>query len=210
MKCDKCDQEATVHETLKVSGKLVERHLCERCAREKGIAAQPQISVPELLQKYLQHAAEVAKPVAGALAAPGGAGKATSCPTCGTGYLEFRQTGLLGCLHCYTAFESQLSPLLERAHEGGSHHIGKLPRRALSGAKAAPPGAARNLESLVGGASQRASKVATLRKQLDEAVRAEQYERAARIRDELRKMQELEGRASATGESGGAHTPHSG
>lgn len=207
MKCDQCEQEATVHELRVVHGKKVERHLCERCARDKGIAAQqPQISVPELLQKYLQHAAEAAKPGGGALAAPPQPGKATACPTCGTGYLEFRQTGLLGCSHCYASFESQLAPLLERAHEGGSHHIGKLPRRALTGAKAAGPSAPRNLESLLGGASQLAGKIAALRKQLDEAVRAEQYERAARLRDELRKLQELEGHTRQPGPESGPLT----
>src|SRR2546421_12866816 len=140
MKCDQCEQEATVHETLRVSGKIVERHLCQRCAREKGIDAQPTISVPELLQKYLQ-AAEGAKgtPSGGALAAPAPPGKAATCPTCGTGYLEFRQTGLLGCSDCYRAFEHQLAPLLERAHEGGSHHTGKLPRRGHAGGRAAIP-----------------------------------------------------------------------
>jgi protein arginine kinase activator len=195
MKCDQCEQEATVHETRKVNGKMVERHLCQKCARDKGIDAQPQISVPELLQKYLQHAAEVAKTgaAAGTLAAPAQAGKATSCPACGTGYLEFRQSGLLGCPDCYRAFEQQLAPLLERAHEGGSHHIGKLPKRALTGARQAA--APRDLESLLGGAQERAGRIKTLRKQLEEAIAAEQYERAAKIRDELRRMQELEGGA---------------
>jgi len=202
MKCDQCDQEATVHELRVVNGKKIETHLCQRCARERGIDAQPTISVPELLHKYLQHAAEAAKP---GLASPPSVqiGKTTACHVCGTGYLQFRQTGLLGCPHCYVAFEHPLSSLLERAHQGGTHHVGKVPRRALTGARAAGPGAQR-LEALLGGAAQRAGRLAALRKQLDEAVRAEQYERAARIRDEIRRMQELEG--PAPHEGGGAAT----
>src|ERR1043166_5777332 len=34
MKCEKCELEATVHELRVVNGKRVERHLCEKCARE--------------------------------------------------------------------------------------------------------------------------------------------------------------------------------
>jgi protein arginine kinase activator len=178
MKCDLCDQEATVQEIVPIKGKLVERHLCEECARTKGITTKPTISVPELIEKYLQHAQETSK----------GATKATSCPSCGTTYVEFRQCMLLGCSECYKAFESQLGSLLERAHEGGTHHVGKLPRRALSD----QPGAASPRAAILGDATLRAGRITALRRQLDDAVRAEQYEQAAALRDELRRMTELD------------------
>lgn len=205
MKCDQCEAEATVHELRVVNGKKVERHLCERCARKQGIAVQPTASVPELIEHYMQQAAAAAKAKP---ADPPPPARATQCPTCGTGYLEFRQTGLLGCPDCYRVFEAQLSPLLERAHEGGTHHVGKLPRRQLAGGpkpqgritqgpNPEPAGA----EAVLGGPSQRAGRIAALRKQLDEAVRTEQYERAASLRDELRRLAELEIRPGA-GEPG--------
>lgn len=193
MKCDQCDQEATVHELRVVSGKKVEKHLCERCARKQGIAVQPTISVPELIEKYMQQAAAAAKTPEAVPAAPP---KVTSCPTCNTGYVEFRQTGLLGCPDCYRAFEVQLGPLLERAHEGGTHHVGKFPRRQISGGTRieaqAHAGSPPDPDTVLGGPVQRAGRIAALRKQLDEAVQAEQYERAASIRDELRRLAELE------------------
>ncbi len=190
MKCDQCGQEATVHELRVVNGKKVERHLCESCARKQGIAVQPALSVPELLEKYIQQAASAtSKPSqGGAAAAP--AARANACPTCATTYMEFRQSGLLGCPDCYRAFEAQLGPLLERAHEGGAHHVGKVPKRMLAGGTKATS-ARRNLEH-IGGPEQRTGRIATLRKQLEDAVKAEQYEQAARIRDELRKLTELE------------------
>src|SRR5690348_12595116 len=102
MKCDQCEQEATVHELRVVAGKKVERHLCERCARKQGIATQPQIVSPEMLMQAMQQAAGQAsqqqKP-----APPGALVKPDTCPACGTGYLEFRQSGLLGCPECYKA-----------------------------------------------------------------------------------------------------------
>ena len=177
MKCDTCNQEATVHELRVVGGKKVERHLCEKCARDKGVAVQPTISVPELIEKYMQHAMEGKTAPAGA--PPGAAGaaapaKAASCPACGTTYVEFRQTGLLGCSECYKAFESQLGPLLERAHEGGTHHVGKLPARALTGARARIGPGGLDPAAILGDAALRAGRLSALRKQLDDAVRAEQ------------------------------------
>ncbi len=190
MKCDQCGQEATVHELRVVNGKKVERHLCESCARTQGIAVQPALSVPELLEKYIQQAAaSSAKPAQSG--AGGSAGRASVCPTCGTTYMEFRQSGLLGCPDCYRAFEAQLGPLLERVHEGGAHHVGKVPKRLLTGSAKATT-ARRNIERVLGGPEQRAGRISALRKQLEDAVKAEQYERAAKLRDELRKLTELE------------------
>lgn len=177
-KCELCGSEATVHETRKVGGKVVQRHLCEKCARQEGIAVQVGLSVPEMIEKVLDQAVKGAKP----RAEPP---RAVACPACGTPYAEFRQSGLLGCTECYRTFEQPLGPLLERAHEGGSHHVGKVPKRALAGDQG--PGAT----DVLGGSEQRAGKVASLRKQLEEAVRAEQYERAATLRDELQRVTEL-------------------
>lgn len=195
MKCEQCDSEATVHELRVINGKRVERHLCEKCARNEGIAVQVGMSVPEMIEKMLEQATQ------GQPTAPAPAGrpkvevaKASVCPTCGATYAEFRQSGLLGCAECYRVFEPQLGPLLERAHEGGTHHVGKVPRRALTGARESAASSGKPpAEAVLGGPEQRAGKAAALRKQLDEAVRAEQYERAAAIRDELRRLTELEG-----------------
>ena len=89
-----------------------------------------------------------------------------SCPKCGLSFREFRQKGLLGCPHDYEAFRSLLSPLIERAHEGGAQHVGKVPRTA---------------EATV----QKQAGLVRLRQELEEAVQQENYERAAKVRDEL-------------------------
>jgi protein arginine kinase activator len=202
MHCDICGEEATVHELRVASGKKIEKHLCERCARKQGIATTPAVSVPELIEKYLQSAtakpAEVVGPVR----------SNTNCPSCATTYLEFRQSGLLGCQDCYKAFEAQLGPLLERAHEAGTHHVGKLPRRALTGAARTLPGPARGieargLEAILGGPMELAGRLSTLRRQLDECIASEQYERAAGLRDQIRKLEQLAQRSSPPPTTGG-------
>jgi protein arginine kinase activator len=107
MKCEQCDAEATVHELRVVNGKRAERHLCEKCAKGQGIAIQTGLSVPEIIEKMLEQSTKA--PEKGG--APRRLPQAGACPECGTTYTEFRQSGLLGCAMCYSAFEGQLGPL---------------------------------------------------------------------------------------------------
>jgi len=83
---------------------------------------------------------------------------------------DFRQTGLLGCEHDYTAFDKDLTPLLQRAHDGATHHLGKVPTRR--GGTTVPV--------------KRQVDLNRLRKELSRAVEAEDYEKAAKLRDQIR------------------------
>lgn len=182
MLCNECGQrEATVHEVVIKSGKKAERHLCESCAREAGLAAPAPTQVSELLGKLM--AAQAQKPTPAK--APQVAQSGGTCPTCGATFAEFKAMGLLGCPECYRAFEGLLGPLLERAQDGGLHHVGKVPRAALERSR----GRGEQGESaILGSAVERAKRVESLRRALEDAVAGEQYERAARLRDELRQI----------------------
>jgi protein arginine kinase activator len=90
-----------------------------------------------------------------------------SCPDCGIKFMEFRAGGQLGCPQDYRVFGRGLLPLLQRVH-GATRHVGKGARHR--------PGAVQRLR---------------LRSQLREAIGREDYEQAARIRDELR-LKELQ------------------
>lgn len=157
-KCDKCDRAATHHSIEIAGGQKIEKHLCDLHAAEEGLSVKSaNTPINELLTNFVKmHSGEQEQ------AQPAG----DACHSCGLTFAEFREKSLLGCPQCYEAFEEQLSPLLERAHEGGTHHIGKVPRRA-------------------GTDSQRQMKLARMRKRLDEAVVSEDYELAARIRDDI-------------------------
>jgi protein arginine kinase activator len=54
-------------------------------------------------------------------------GRTIVCPECGMTYQEFRIKGRFGCVKCYDAFESGLSPLLEKVH-GATEHVGPQER----------------------------------------------------------------------------------
>jgi len=107
------------------------------------------------------------------------------CPTCSTSFEKFKSSGRLGCPDCYAAFEPQLIPLLERAHEGSARHVGKLPKRTLDDSRR---GGADRMAALLGDQRDLAERVDALRRQLAQALAGEHFERASQLRDELRSL----------------------
>ena len=180
MKCDLCDNEATTHEVVIRAGKKLERHLCEVCAKQHGVDTRPNVPIQELLKNF------VLTPPPAAPAQPRAPEpvRTLKCETCGTTFGDFKANSLLGCAECYRCMESSLGPVIERAHEGATHHVGKVPRRALAHSRQG----ARPMEALLGSIREREERLNLLRKQLEEAVRNEQVERAARLRDEMRAL----------------------
>lgn len=89
------------------------------------------------------------------------------CPECGMSFVEFRSQGLLGCPNDYDVFGEALNTVIERAQDGHSHHTGKGPGQTITVKRSAQEDRAR------------------LQMELKEAVEAEDYERAAQIRDML-------------------------
>lgn len=156
MKCQRCSSQATVHLTEPGRNKMRELHLCADCARKAGIAVDPE--PPQLgLDTVLQSLIQKhVGELVGELAR-------RACPDCGLTFMEFRVGGQMGCPRDYETFEAGLLPLLRRAH-GATRHVGKMPVRARVAA----------------------SPRLRLRARLREAVAREDYEAAARLRDQLR------------------------
>jgi protein arginine kinase activator len=116
--CQRCKkQQATIHLTEILQNEKRERHLCEDCAREEGVAIKAQINLQDILSGMVE-ASDTAR----------GEAKLT-CPDCGITYAEFRSQGRLGCPHDYDVFAEPLKEVLEKIH-GTTEHVGKLPRRA--------------------------------------------------------------------------------
>ncbi len=122
MKCQECANQATVHITELLSGKILELHYCEEHARQ-----------------YLAHGnaeAVSAAGLAGAIAAAGVSPlESKVCPICGITMAEFRNVGRLGCPHDYEFFKDELEPLLINFH-AETEHVGKRPARLSDGTDA--------------------------------------------------------------------------
>lgn len=163
MVCDSCGSEKPViHLTQIVDNEMKTLHLCEKCAAEKGLETA---TVPDNfpLTDILSQMGEE-EPQAEATGAP------TSCSFCGLEFHEFRESGRLGCPHCWSSFEGHLRGLLRRIH-GGTQHLGKV---YLSPDPTA---------------SERERRLDGLKRKLQRAVELEDFERAAQIRDEIRHLE---------------------
>jgi protein arginine kinase activator len=161
MLCDNCHERDSVVQLTKVteSGPST-LHLCEKCAGERGIETST-AHPKDPLTKFLL-------PVQKQLpAVPAEAGR---CTFCSATLRDFRASGRLGCSRCYAMFEASLRDLLRRVH-GSSRHVGK---------RYEPP-------TVLGSTAN--GELAELRDRLRRAIDAEQFELAARIRDQIKVLE---------------------
>lgn len=164
MQCQICQKnDATIHLTEIVNGNRTEMHVCERCAAEQDIAVKSHIPINELLSSLL-----AVQPTDDELAGP--LEQALVCPNCGFTLDQFRKEGVLGCPQDYVLFEKALQPLIEKAHDGRTAHCGKAPSKA-------PKDTKKQMQLL------------NLRQQLEAAVQSEDYELAAKLRDEIKQSE---------------------
>ena len=179
MKCDRCGREATIEEVTKVGQTYVYKHLCEACAAGEGLSAGSASGAATKTTVITVKTRPAAGPQAPA-----------ECPRCGLSFGQFRETGRLGCPSCYEAFVSRLGPMIERAQEGGTSHIGKTPKRLLASVTGEGVDRVRAIERVLGESKQRLEKLEHLGRQLRAALAGERFEQAALIRDEMRRIRE--------------------
>lgn len=162
--CQRCGRRpATVHFTAVSGNEKTDRYLCEECAREEG--AYHLMLGPQ----FTVH--NVLGGLIGQVPATLPPTAGTPCPHCGHTYQRFAETGRLGCDRCYETFRDPLEPLVRRI-QGATQHRGKVPRRS-------------------GERLRQAQQLEDLRRQLQELVAKEAFEEAARVRDQIRQIEEL-------------------
>jgi protein arginine kinase activator len=164
MQCELCKiKAATVHLTEIVDGHRTESHLCQACAQKEGISIKSQLSLNELLSSLIAAHQQTDE--------QGLAEAEKSCSVCGMTMDMFRKQAVLGCPNDYEVFGKTLEQLIEKAHDGNLRHKGKIP-------------AGVSQEEVLN-----TNKKEELKKQLDRAVAAEDYELAAKLRDQLKTIQ---------------------
>lgn len=163
MLCDDCrERPANVHVTKINNNHKVERHLCDACAQKTGeisFSTDTQFAVQDFLKGMLSH---------------GFAGfprseAAARCPNCRMTFEDFSRSGKIGCSVCYDSFSDRLNPMLHRIH-GTAGHTGKIPKRC-------------------GGALALRQRLKQLRQELEHFVSREEYEQAAKIRDDIKALE---------------------
>lgn len=160
MQCNLCGAaEATIHLTEIVNNQMLELHLCENCANEKDGGLKTQFSFNDLLTGLSDFASLKTSEKK----------EIAKCQSCGLTYEDFSKTGRLGCAECYQSFGKILFPLIKRVQKG-IQHVGKRPAAVQSGL-----GTQADLR--------------ILRDKLKKSVLAEEFEEAARIRDQIKQME---------------------
>ena len=165
MQCDCCHKKkASVFLTQIIKGEMQKVNLCEACSKEKGVTDPTGFALAELLMGLGSQEEVESSP------------KERTCSNCNMPQSIFRKTGRLGCSKCYDTFADNLEHLLKAMHKGATHagriqHTGKVPGYP-------------NLTPSVGG------RLAELQEALSAAVSGEQYEEAARLRDEIKRLTE--------------------
>lgn len=135
-----------------------ERHLCEACAASADL---PHAPATKKSQADIWKLLQISAQQTKRRPSP-------ACPECGMSLDEFRKKGRLGCARDYEVFKNHIGDLLERVH-GARAHVGRVPGTSEAD-------------------SLRSQRLSTLKAQLEEAVRSEAYESAARLRDEIKTL----------------------
>ena len=162
MICEVCHKEkATIFLTETVNGKKVELHMCSICAAKEKSRMYAEDSFQQFLSGLLKLSESEAKKTDQPL---------NQCPECKMTLDDFRRHSKVGCANCYEVFRPYVKHVV-RSVQGGMKHTGKKPIRQN--------------EKVI-----RRETFAQLESDLKLAVMQEDYEEAARIRDQLLSIKE--------------------
>lgn len=171
MKCEKCNErDATFFYEENINGQKRAYHLCAHCAGEAGLFGShthPTGDEP-FPTLFSTGCGDFLDDILGI--APTKATPTKACEGCGTLWREIAKSGKVGCPLCYSAFGKELEASI-RAMHGNATHIGRAPA-----ARAA--------------AREKETRLAQLKQALRAAIDSENFEEAARLRDEIRALDE--------------------
>lgn len=169
MQCDFCDSKATVFFTQIIDGVSKKTNLCDSCANEQGVTdldgfLLPHIDFPESEpDDDTQH--DLPDTHSSLVM-----DDKTCCPDCGFAFDDLKKTGRLGCSGCYQFFLAEIKHNLAGMHKGTSH-TGRVPLGMVE-------------------AFQQRRQLDALRKEMEEAISGEDYEKAAKLRDQISQIEE--------------------
>jgi len=166
MLCEKCHQkQATVHMQQIVNGVKTEMHICQDCSTQIDSPISIEALFNGLLGSFLSMLVEKqSNKEAYAHYEP--------CSKCGMTYEGFKSGGgKLGCAACYRVFSRELETILKNV-QVSSRHEGKFPQKS-------------------GRSMYQKREVDRKRILMSKAIEEENFEEAARLRDEIRSLEHL-------------------
>ena len=161
MLCQLCgEKDVSIHLTKIINGNIEEKHLCDDCAKH---SKDLDFDLPFSFHKLFTG-------LIGSMEPDHEETKDISCHRCGLTYDKFLESGKFGCSDCFETFGEDIDSLLRGIH-GHGQHIGKTP----VGSKT------KTLQE---------EKIQSLKDELEKSIAEEEFEKAALLRDEIKKIKE--------------------
>ncbi len=172
--CQNCGKnEVTFRYTQVINGVKKEMNLCDNCARELGLKDM-NFSMPINFSSFLSDFFNDSL-------LPSFVGTQTlQCNNCKTTFDDFVNSGEFGCSSCYDLFEDRIEPIL-RNLQGSTRHVGR-------GYREITPSTVKNTAKKKVEKKEE-NELDKLQKDLQKAIKDERYEDAAKIRDEIKKIE---------------------
>lgn len=180
MLCENCGKNhANVQYTEIINGEKKQVFLCEECSQKLGIGKMD-FNIPinfssffgDFLEEFQNSAFMPTLDMKNDI----------KCDSCNMTFEEFLNTGKFGCSNCYNAFESKIDPILKKIH-GNNKHIGRIGKITENN----------NVKfedsHKVQEDKKEINEVDKLKEELKNAIKEERYEDAAKIRDEIKKLE---------------------
>lgn len=170
MLCEKCKKnDAKINLVTVVNGQKHEIWVCENCVKD--------ISSIPFLSSIGQNANIPFQGIISDILSSVDSSKSKAnenineiiCSNCGLTYDEFKKTGKLGCSDCYNQFKTILDPRI-KSLQAGIRHMGKVPK-------------------MKGKELTRRRTLKNLKEEMQKLIVAEEYEKAAIVRDEIKKLE---------------------
>lgn len=186
MLCENCGKNyANVRYTQIINGVKKEISVCEECSKKLGID-HLNFDIPIDFSSYLgeffgEYSNTNILPIIKKE-------KQLKCPNCETTFEEFINNGKFGCQECYSTFQEEIDALLKEIH-GANRHVGRLGKIKENIKMNKEEKAETEQDNKIKNETKQEDKITKLKRELKQAINEERYEEAAKIRDEIKKLE---------------------
>ncbi len=182
MLCDNCKKrEANVRYSENINGIRRELNLCEECSKKLGIGEiglDMPINFSSFFGDFIEDFSNSEfMPMFNEL-------KTLKCDNCGYTFEDIAHTGKVGCANCYDVFQDRLEPIIRRI-QSSNHHVGRLGKIIDKKIDEKQHKANRTNKEVTP-----EEKLEILKEDLKQAIKEERYEDAAKLRDEIKKIED--------------------
>ena len=185
MLCDNCKKrEANVRYSENINGVRRELNLCEECSKKLGIGEiglDMPINFSSFFGDFIEDFSNTEfMPMFNEF-------KTLKCDHCGYTFEDIAHTGRVGCANCYDVFQDRLDPIIRRI-QSSNHHVGRLGKSIDKKIEERQERKEHNEQRKKEETPE--EKLEGLKEDLKQAIKEERYEDAAKLRDEIKKIEE--------------------